>query len=259
MRPIATLAALAFVALLAPARAADLVQVSTLGALMTGVFDGETTLGELGRRGDLGLGTTNGLDGELLAVDGQFYRIHADGHAVLLPPDTRTPFAMITAFTPEITAPLPAGLDLAGLEAWLDRLLPPANHPQAVRIDGRFERLSVRSVPRQTAPYPPLLTALRQQVVMAHESVRGTVIGFRLPTYLRGINAPGFHFHFIDETRAFGGHVLGLTTGEGQAMIAGLDGVSMILPHDAAFGAAVLGDGIEVGANAVEGLSPPRR
>ncbi|CCG41487.1 acetolactate decarboxylase [Magnetospirillum molischianum] len=236
-----------------PAGAGELYQVSLLNALMLGVYDGEVTIGELSRHGDLGLGTVNGLDGEMVAIDGRFFRVGTDGRAVALAPDAATPFAMVTAFAPTVTAPIPAGLDLPALESWLTQLLPPANHAQAIRIDGTFSALTLRSVPRQTPPYQPLTEALKNQVTFTHQDMTGTLLGFRIPGYAKGMNAPGFHFHFIDATRSQGGHVLRLVTGSGRAAIADLDRVVVTLPGDAAFAAAALGSEGRGGANAVEG------
>ena len=47
-----------------------LFQASTIGALLEGRFDGDITVAELAERGDLGLGTLNGLDGELIVRSG---------------------------------------------------------------------------------------------------------------------------------------------------------------------------------------------
>jgi acetolactate decarboxylase len=56
-----------------------LFQASTIGALLEGAFDGDVSLEELAGHGDLGLGTLNGLDGEMIAIDGRFYRADVDG------------------------------------------------------------------------------------------------------------------------------------------------------------------------------------
>ena len=58
----------------------ELFQYATINSLLAGVFDGDLTIAKLKRHGDLGIGTFNALDGEMLALDGQFYQIRSDGH-----------------------------------------------------------------------------------------------------------------------------------------------------------------------------------
>ncbi len=57
-------------------------QVSTFHALKQGKYDGETTFGVLKKHGDFGIGTVNGLDGEVLALNGEFFQIKADGRGL---------------------------------------------------------------------------------------------------------------------------------------------------------------------------------
>ena len=47
-----------------------LFQASTIGALLDGAYDGDVSFAQLAEHGDLGLGTFNALDGEMIAVDG---------------------------------------------------------------------------------------------------------------------------------------------------------------------------------------------
>ena len=54
------------------------------------------TFEELAEHGDLGLGTLNGLDGEMIALDGRFYRADVDGMAEEIDPTERTPFAAMS-------------------------------------------------------------------------------------------------------------------------------------------------------------------
>ncbi|HZO77342.1 MAG TPA: acetolactate decarboxylase [Solirubrobacteraceae bacterium] len=56
------------------ARRHTLFQTSTIEALLGGAFDGDLPLSELLQHGDLGLGTLNGLDGELVVIDGHAWR-----------------------------------------------------------------------------------------------------------------------------------------------------------------------------------------
>ena len=79
-----------------------LFQASTIGALLEGAFDGDLSFAELGQHGDLGLGTVNALDGEMIAIDGRFYRADVDGAITELDPEERTPFAVVVDFEPTI-------------------------------------------------------------------------------------------------------------------------------------------------------------
>src|SRR3954454_12673301 len=87
-----------------------LFQASTIGALLDGAYEGDVTFAELAEHGDLGLGTLNALDGEMIAVDGSFYRADVEGAINEVDPETRTPFAVLTWFTPttevEISEPV---------------------------------------------------------------------------------------------------------------------------------------------------------
>lgn len=183
-------------------------QASTLGALSAGVLEGETTLRELEERGDLGLGTLNGLDGELVGTDRGFYRVDAEGKATPVADGDRTPFAVVKAFAPDRTVTVAQPVDYAGLQRFLDQALPTPNIPYALRIRGRFSAVLARSVPRQSRPYPTLARALEQQRTFQFRDVEGVMVGFRMPAYLDGVNAPGYHFHFLTADRRSGGHVL---------------------------------------------------
>src|SRR5882724_5334952 len=85
-----------------------LFQASTIGALLDGSFEGDVTFAELAEHGNLGLGTLNHLDGEMIAIDGRFYRADVEGGVSEVPAQERTPFAVIVPFRPEI------GFDLEG-------------------------------------------------------------------------------------------------------------------------------------------------
>src|ERR1700722_19010585 len=131
----------------------ELFQTSTIQALLGGAFDGDVTLDELLEHGDFGLGTLNGLDGELIVIDGRVFKAELD--CTLSRPDlqSQTPYAVVVPFAPgpaqQITAPVgPATLEH---QLWDNPERP--RSPAAIRIDGDFEMVRVRSVPKQVPPY----------------------------------------------------------------------------------------------------------
>lgn len=188
-------------------QADGLYQYSTINSLLEGVYDGELTCSQLLTHGDFGLGTFNGLDGEMVVVDGKVYKIKTDGDAYEMPADEKTPFAVVTFFEPDSIVEIESNNDWT-LEKLLARNVPPSNLIQAIRVEGTFKYIKVRSVPRQTSPYARLIEVVKHQSVFELRNVRGTVLGFSLPAYMKALNVPGYHFHFITDDRTQGGHVL---------------------------------------------------
>jgi acetolactate decarboxylase len=188
-----------------------LFQASTIGALLEGAYEGDVTFAELAERGDLGLGTLNALDGEMIALDGRFYRADLDGAVSEVGPEERTPFAVVTRFEPTITFDLKQSLSHEALLAAMDERLPEGTPSAAIRLDGRFASVRARSVPRQSPPYRPLTEVVAKQKVFELQDVEGTMMGFRFPDYAEGIEVSGYHLHFITADRARGGHVLEAT------------------------------------------------
>ncbi|MCB0195724.1 MAG: acetolactate decarboxylase [Anaerolineae bacterium] len=200
-----------------PSMTADkkaLFQTSTLSALQAGVYDGALTIGELKQHGNFGLGTFNALDGEMVVVDGQVYQIKDDGQAYAADDAMQTPFAAVTFFEPDQQFTMNETFDCSQLQAYLDELLPAGNMPYAIKVSGTFAQLKVRAPHKESQPYPTLAEALSDQAVFETENIAGDMVGFRLPDYMAGLNAAGYHFHFISADRQTGGHVLACQTGD---------------------------------------------
>jgi acetolactate decarboxylase len=208
-----------------------LFQASTIGALLEGAFEGDLTFAELAEHGDLGLGTLNHLDGEMIALDGEFFRADVEGGIRLVEPQERTPFAVVTRFEATVDERMPAGeRSHDDLLACLDELIPAAASSCAVRLDGRFPLVRARSVPRQEPPYRPLTEVVADQHVFELADVRGTMLGFRFPSYAEGIEVGGYHLHFISADRSRGGHVLDSRSGGLRVRIDPSDDLHVELP-----------------------------
>jgi acetolactate decarboxylase len=217
-----------------------LYQVSTIDALLAGVYDGEVRFADVMRHGDFGIGTFDALGGEMVAVDGRCHDVRFDGRVLPVDPARRTPFAAVTFFTPGARTPALAATNLAHLTAQLDAAIAATNRPCAIRIDGSFRYVRTRSVPPQKPPYPPLAEVAKSQAVFEFRDVAGTLVGFRCPAWMKGVNVPGYHLHFLTADRTGGGHVLELA---GEGLVAQLDAchtVTAVLPGSAAFGAVNL-------------------
>ena len=177
-------------------------------ALADGLYDGEVTFAELKLHGDLGLGAIAGSDGELVLLDGRCHQVKGDGSVAVLPDSLTTPWAMATFFEPEWQTEVTGPVDMPALFEFLDSKLTDPGLPHAFRIEGGFAQIRTRSVAGQKPPYRRLIEVIRDQVFFDLENVEGTIVGFRIPGYLEGVNVPGYHMHFVTADRRAGGHVL---------------------------------------------------
>jgi len=209
-------------------------QYSTINALLEGVYDGQMTCGELLWHGNFGLGTFNQLDGEMIVVDGVVYQIGVDGKAHRAPGSQRTPFAVVAGFEPNMIFNIEHDGEPT-LEQLTEFKVPDSNLIQAIRIDGQFKYLKLRSVPRQKRPYRRLAEVVKDQSVFELTDVRGTLVGFLIPPWMKGINVPGYHFHFITEDRKRGGHVLQCRTGHVEMRIDEIPEIRLLLPQSGDF------------------------
>jgi acetolactate decarboxylase len=188
--------------------AGELFQVSTYGELNSGDYAGKVTMESIRNSRNFGIGTLDGLDGELVALDGAFYIVRADGRPALIGDSEKTPFAMLTNFTPEKRFVIEAVENKAALDTKLESCGLPKDRVWALKISGLFSTLRLRSVPKQVEPFPTLAEALKGQVFFPKESIKGTMVGFRFPSQVGWVNVPGTHFHFLSDDKQSGGHVL---------------------------------------------------
>jgi len=210
-------------------------QISVLDALMAGVYDGEMTCGELKTHGDFGLGTFNALDGEMVTLNDTVYQVRADGSVQVIANNQKTPFAVVTFFNPDTIIQIDGTFDQIQIENRINGCLVSPNIPAALRISGQFSAVRTRSVPAQVRPYPRLPEVLKTQPEFRLENVHGTIVGFRLPAYLKNINAPYYHFHFITDDKSAGGHLLSFKGYDLQIEIDYKNHLEIQLPHDQDF------------------------
>jgi acetolactate decarboxylase len=190
-----------------------LFQTSTIGALVEGVDEGDTTIEELKQHGDFGIGTFDDLDGEMIELEGKFYQIKSDGHAYVVKDSLKTPFATVTFWKPDVTVLLDRPLDYLGLQEYLDSLILTKNMFYAIKIQGSFDYVQARSVPKQPN-HTRLAEVATHQPTFEFHNVEGTLAGFWTPPFMQTVNVPGYHLHFITQDRKLGGHLLECRTRE---------------------------------------------
>jgi len=228
------------------------VQVSTIDALMMGIYDGTTTLENLSEWGDFGIGTFNKLDGEMLLLDGTYYQVKADGHVYKPESELKTPFATVTFFNPEVTYNV-SDFSYNKLKTKVDSLFLSTNLFYAIKLHGTFHSVKTRSVPAQQEPYPSLLEVTKNQPKFEAKSVMGTLSGFYCPPFVRGINVPGYHLHFISDELDFGGHVLEFELEKGFLELDQINNFRLFLPTEGDFLETNLNEDLSGDLEEVEG------
>jgi acetolactate decarboxylase len=185
-----------------------LYQTGTIRSILKGVYTGDMRFEELAQYGDFGLGTFDKVNGEMVALEGKFYRIDSRGTAHVVDLHLKTPFSVVTRFVPTISLKLGQLDDLLSVQKHLESCLESPNIIYALRLTGRFNQVEARSEHPQSQEGLPLAETIAElQTTFRFQNLQGDLIGFWFPEYMRAINVPGFHFHFLDASRRVGGHV----------------------------------------------------
>ena len=213
-------------------------QVSLLQGLTFGDYNGSITVKELKERGDIGIGTFDRLNGELIMVDGEVYRAASDGSVEVVPDTETIPFSNVTFFDSDEEEKVESISDVAGLQEVLNAKVSELgeNRFYFIRIDGTFKEMNVRSEYAQDKPYKPLAEVLEtDQTFFDYENITGTVVGLYCPSYMDKMNATGWHLHFVSDDKTKGGHVLGLSVDKADVKWDYTDAFDMIIPDNEMF------------------------
>ena len=205
-------------------------QVSLFSVLLSGRYGGVISVAELKKLGSMSIATMDRLDGEMQMIDGVVYQACADGHVHLPGDDATVPFGTVAEFHAERSVRL-AGISSYELfEEHMSELCPQENIPLAVHFTGSFERMKVRAVGRQEHDGLGLAEAAKNEAVFDLTDCSGDLVGFRLPGYVAGVNAPGWHLHFMDAERRHGGHVVNFSLLDGELRLCHADDLQIRLP-----------------------------
>ncbi|MCR5176108.1 MAG: acetolactate decarboxylase [Anaerovibrio sp.] len=213
-------------------------QVALLQSLAQGYLGGTVTVRDLRSLGDTGIGTFEGLNGEMIVLDGTVYQALGDGRVVVADDKVGVPYATVTYFDEDIFLDLKDVKDKKSFEALLDKEVKNCgkNSFYMVKLHTEFSSILFRSEYGSQKPYPTLVEALRgKQTEFTAKNIKGTLVGLYCPDYMGGLNSPGWHFHFISDNKQQGGHVLELSLKKGTAELDKTDKFAMVLHNDRQF------------------------
>lgn len=207
-------------------------QISTSTALVEGVYSGSVSSSTLLENGDFGLGTFEGLNGEMVILDGEIYQ--AAGSVKHRPDEFLVPFAAVTHFTEDAGFQIGKFASLKELEAACDPYRHSDNLFYALRLEGIFDTMHARAVhpvPKGTR----LVDAAETEFEFQFHDIEGTLVCLWSPWYSSSFSIPGYHFHFISNDRKKGGHVLNCSAPQLHARIQVVSQYQVRLPESGSF------------------------
>ena len=161
-------------------------QIGTYDYLVSPNYAALAPIKSASKGATLGLGTFDHLDGELIMVGGESYRVGTDGTPVIIDGSQTTPFFESVKFVPTASGPVAPGTTCANLLSGVNALAQSDKGMVAVRVRGTFSDLTFR---------------------------RAVLVGFRTGADLAGTGAPGLHLHGLTADRKAGGHVVSCVAG----------------------------------------------
>lgn len=204
----------------------SLFQLGNASALFSGAIEGHMTYRQLKSKGDFGLGTFNGIQGEMVALDGHFYKISQKGKTIPVDPVWKTPFVELVRFTQNESAYFDKINSYAVLKKTITEKLDNKNIPYAVKVTASFQYLKLRS----RSPRAALQVSDVIEETYSVRNTKGTLVGFWFPDYLPSLTIPGFHFHFIADDRQMSGHVLEMKADNVNVEINAVNQIELAFP-----------------------------
>lgn len=225
-----------------------LFQAALLQSLVLGHYEGSVEVKELKRQGDFGIGTFDSLDGELVMCRGRVYQVNGRGEVKEADDRWKVPFADVFFFETDRTLPIKDISSLDELREKADGFIKNwgPNYFYGIRIHGTFEKVYARSEKAQKKPYARLDEVMKKdQVEFQFEHTEGTLIGLYCPSFMGGLNMPGYHFHYLSDDRKEGGHVFDVCMKEGKAEFCLLSDFKLKLPRSSSFGKIDFNENLE--------------
>lgn len=214
-------------------------QVSTIQALMLGYSRPVISVEELLKHGDTGLGTFEDVDGEMIVLDGVCYRARENGVVEMAAPDKGVPFSAVCSMKGSRSVELGSFETIDALKSELNNIIEERfglNSMHMARIDGEFDLIDARSESSYRAMHVSLKEILgKTQKAFQFEHVKGTLVCVYFPDFMDGINAAGWHLHFVSDDRTCGGHVFEIRMRAGKCILDKINNIELKLPEEPVF------------------------
>ncbi len=207
-------------------------QYSPFTALANSIYDGNLTVAEVKEKGDLGLGTYNGLDGEMIVCNGNVYQCLASGKVRQPKNSELVPFTVLKFFEADKTLKVDEDITYPKMKSLIESEIPSRNFIYGLKVQGTFDYLKCGSADKQEKPYENTLSeAIADRPTFEWKNISGTLVGFWFPEYVGGVNIAGFHLHFISDDEQKAGHVLEFQSSNLEVGIDKSNDFQLVLPE----------------------------
>jgi acetolactate decarboxylase len=206
-----------------------LFQLAAFNTFSLGNYAGVMSYKDLAMQGDFGIGTFDGLDGEMIALDGVLYQIPSDGVPKQVAVTQTAPYATVTFFEADQTLSA-SNLNYTQFRAFLDERLTSKGAIYAIKVTGTFDWAQTRSPQKQVEPYPNITEALKTQSVFSLGNVSATAVGFWFPKSMEGVDYAGYHLHLLTNDHTAGGHLLDCIIGNVTVEVDQIKEYTLVLP-----------------------------
>jgi acetolactate decarboxylase len=217
-------------------RSGEFYHYSIWTALVNKVYDGDLTVKEAKTHGDIGLGSYNGVDGELIMLDGTLYQVPSSGEVKVATDSMHIPYLNTTFFNKQASYEFVGKISYDSLRKLMHLHFTSPNFFYAFKIHGEFDSLKLGSLARQQKPYEHGLDSLLPtRPIFNYTNIAGSMVGFYCPDFMGDINVAGFHLHFLSDDRKAGGHVMEFTGKKLNAEMEKLTSYHFVLPDNDEF------------------------
>lgn len=199
---------------------------------MAGLYGGSLTIEELLQHGDLGIGTLDSIDGELIVLDGKAYQAKGSGQepeVIEVGLDVKVPYAAVIFHQAEVIFKQRFEMTHEELQKRIESYYDGENLFRSIKIHGHFEKMHVRMIPKSSMD-TKFAEVARHQPEFTKENITGTIVGFWTPEIFHGVSVADYHLHFISDDHTFGGHVLDYIISEGVIEVGAVDQLDQRFP-----------------------------
>jgi len=180
--------------------------VSVVDALFNNVLESNISVSDVLKHGGFGIGTLDSVEGEMVIYENSVYTATGEGDLHCVEGSSKTPMAIVTNFIPSISIEA-KNVSFKKLLEIIDDKIINKNLLYAVKIEGVLSEIVLRCHDKQSRPFDEFKVILNKSKIFKKNNIKGVLVGFKLPHYIKNVNLVGYHFHFVDEKRKIGGHV----------------------------------------------------